>query len=206
MGDISASCVTKRLRSLFSSWSLYSCRSIGAAPPRGGGNFLCCCKESHQRKQLCHRPRSHAVWPLFSSGNGPRLKSALINPIELGSRTVRHIAPLNEPVQPFQVPARFAADGSIGYAWVSPAYPTAARSAVPKLFRAEPVRFAHWLVRPCAIQARSGLWGHSLGEDHSPRRKMANVRVTAGGEKAAFFGDFLCSSKESYPRPGEGQC
>ncbi|BAO87697.1 hypothetical protein BRPE67_ACDS26420 [Caballeronia cordobensis] len=35
---------------------------------------------------------------------------------------------------------------------------------------------------------------------------MANVRVTAGGERAAFFGDFLCCSKESYPRPGEGQC
>ncbi|BAO91119.1 hypothetical protein BRPE67_CCDS15170 [Caballeronia cordobensis] len=34
---------------------------------------------------------------------------------------------------------------------------------------------------------------------------MAKLRVTAGGEKAAFFGDFLCSSKESYPRPGEGQ-
>ncbi|BAO89297.1 hypothetical protein BRPE67_BCDS13830 [Caballeronia cordobensis] len=35
---------------------------------------------------------------------------------------------------------------------------------------------------------------------------MAKLRVTAGGDKAAFFGDFLCSSKESYPRPGEGQC
>ncbi len=33
---------------------------------------------------------------------------------------------------------------------------------------------------------------------------MANVRVTAGGDKAAFFGDFLCSSKESYPRPAAG--
>ncbi|AET90954.1 hypothetical protein BYI23_B003470 [Burkholderia sp. YI23] len=157
MEDISASCVTKRLRSLFSSWSLYSCRSISTAPPRGGGNFLCCCKESHQRKQLSHRPRSHARWPFFSSGIGPRLKSAPIGPIGLGSRTVRHIAPLNESVQQFQVPARFAAEGLIGYAWVSPAYPTAARSAVPKLFCAEPVRFAHWLVRPCAIQARLGL-------------------------------------------------
>ena len=42
-------------------------------------------------------------------------------------------------------PARFAADRSIGFAcasspMVSLAYPTAARSAVPKLFRAEPAR------------------------------------------------------------------
>ena len=97
-------------------WNLLSCRSISTAPPRGGGNFLCCCKESHQRKQLSHRPRSHAVWPFFSSENGPRLKSAPIGPIGLGSRTVRHIAPPKVLVQPFQVPARFAADGLIGYA------------------------------------------------------------------------------------------
>jgi hypothetical protein len=134
-----------------------SCWFISTAPPRGGGNFLCCCKESHQRKQLSHRPRSHARWPLFSSGNGPRLKSAPIGPIGLGSRTIRHIAPLNSLVQPFQAPARFAADGLIGCARVSPAYPAAARSAVPKLFRAAPVRSKLWFVRPCAIQARLGL-------------------------------------------------
>ena len=29
-----------------------SCWSISTAPPRGGGHFLCCCKESNQRKQL----------------------------------------------------------------------------------------------------------------------------------------------------------
>ncbi|AET91754.1 hypothetical protein BYI23_B011470 [Burkholderia sp. YI23] len=104
-------------------WNLLCCWFISTAPPRGGGDFLCCCKESHQRKQLCHRPRSHAVWPFFSSGNGPRLKSAPIGPIGLGSRTIRHIAPLNFLVQPFQAPARFAADGSMGYAYGFPRIP-----------------------------------------------------------------------------------
>ena len=33
-------------------WNLFSCRFISVAPPRGGGHFLCCCKESNQRKQL----------------------------------------------------------------------------------------------------------------------------------------------------------
>src|ERR1700753_1354537 len=33
---------------------LFSCRSIGTAPVRGGTYFLCCCKESRQRKQLFH--------------------------------------------------------------------------------------------------------------------------------------------------------
>ena len=132
---------------------LLSCRSISIAPVRGGTHFLCCCKESKQRKQLPIRPRSHAIWVVLSSIVGC-LKSALIGPIGLGSRTVCHIAPHNKLVQHQIAPARFAADRSIGSARaslltsssrctcltsVSLAYPAAARSAVPKQFRAEPV-------------------------------------------------------------------
>jgi len=66
---------------------------------------------------------------------------------------------LNALVQHQKAPARFAADGSIGCArasssTVSLAYRTAARSAVPKLFRAEPARWNVSGGRPCAIQAR----------------------------------------------------
>gem|GEM_PF-6597339 len=39
--------------------SLFSCRSIGVAPVRGGTYFLCGCKESRQRKQL-HTANSEA--------------------------------------------------------------------------------------------------------------------------------------------------
>ena len=70
---------------------------------------------------------------------------------------------------------------------VSLAYPTAARSAVPKLFRAEPARSNYWRGRPCAIQARLGLRGRHLGECHRRLASMANVRVTAGGERSCFL-------------------
>ena len=47
---------------------------------------------------------------------GPRLKSALTILTGLGSRTHCDNAPLNKLVQHLQAPARFAADGLIGYA------------------------------------------------------------------------------------------
>jgi len=74
-------------------------------------------------------------------------------------------------------PARFAAVGSIGSArnvllmlpshcvgasLVSLVDPAAARSAVPKLFGAEPIGYATRGDRPCASQARLGLWGRHL--------------------------------------------
>src|SRR5215813_9765666 len=88
---------------------------MSVAPPRGGGHFLCCCKESNQRKQLAYGPRSHVVWPLVPESVGC-LKSALTILTGLGSRTHREIAPFRLLAQHLQAPARFAADGSIGSA------------------------------------------------------------------------------------------
>src|SRR6201994_3145472 len=91
------------------------------------------------KETASHRPRSHARWPCLPAVDGTRLSVALEGLTGLGSRTVRHIAPHHKLVQHQIAPARFAADGSIGFACassstVSLAYPTAARSAVPKLF------------------------------------------------------------------------
>jgi len=95
----------------------------------------------------------------------------------LGSRTVCRLAPHNKLVQHQMAPARFAADRSIGSArtslltppshckcrpMLSLADPSAARSAVPVLFGAEPASGVVRWYRPCAIQARLGLWGRHL--------------------------------------------
>src|ERR1700761_2082577 len=40
----------------------------------------------------------------------------------------------------------------------------------PELFGAEPARLNIWCGRPCAVQARRVLWGHSLLPGHSANR------------------------------------
>jgi hypothetical protein len=87
---------------------------------------------------------------------------------------------------------------------VSLAYPTAARSAVPKLFRAEPARLRLWLVRPCASQARLVLRGRHLGECHWPLASMANVRVTAGLNELLSLVTFFAAAKKVTAAPHRG--
>ncbi len=94
--------------------------------------------------------------------------------------------------------------GARSFSTVSLAYPTAARSAVPKLFHAEPARSNYWLVRPCAIQARLGLRGRHLGEGHRRLASMANVRVTAGGEKLLSLPTFFAAAKKVGAAPHRG--
>jgi hypothetical protein len=50
--------------------SLFSCRSIGTAPVRGGTHFLCGRKESKQRKRL--KPPTFRCPPLAHPRSGPR--------------------------------------------------------------------------------------------------------------------------------------
>ncbi|WP_250507594.1 hypothetical protein [Caballeronia sp. GAFFF3] len=79
-------------------WIPYSRRSINVAPVRGGTYFLCCCKESRKRKQLFKPAVTRNLGSPLVLG-GTRLKSALIEPIGLGSRTIRQTIPFNALVQ-----------------------------------------------------------------------------------------------------------
>ena len=92
------------------------CWFISFAPMRGSSHFLCCCKESNQRNSYPH-PKYFMPAPAQKHSRGPAVASAPKGLIGLGSRTVRHIAPHNSLVQRQLAPARFAADGSIGFAW-----------------------------------------------------------------------------------------
>jgi hypothetical protein len=74
----------------------------------------------------------------------------------------------------------------------------------PELYRAEPVCCVVRGVRPCASQARLGLWGRHLGEGHRRLASMANVRVTAGLDELLSLVTFFAAAKKVTPAPGRG--
>jgi len=74
----------------------------------------------------------------------------------------------------------------------------------PEPFGAEPVSEAARGDRPCASQARLGLRVRHLGECHVRLASMANVRVTAGGEKLLSLVTFFAAAKKVTPAPGRG--
>ncbi|CAL8476724.1 protein of unknown function (plasmid) [Caballeronia sp. S22] len=71
-------------------------------------------------------------------------------------------------------------------------------------FGAEPVRQAVRRGRPCASQARLGLWGRHLGEGHRGLASMAKLRVTAGGEKLLSLVTFFAAAKKVTAAPHRG--
>ncbi|SAL85879.1 hypothetical protein AWB74_07477 [Caballeronia arvi] len=74
-----------------------------------------CCKESRQRNSY-PQPEHFIPAAAQKMSRGPAIASALTKLAQLGSRTHCGVPPFNELVQPYQVPARFAADESIGFA------------------------------------------------------------------------------------------
>ena len=112
-----------------------------------------------------HRPRHRrlAEWP--GSSECPRRSRGAWIAHGLTHRTTEQTGSAPNSSGPLRgrwvnrVGARF-------FSTVSLAHPTAARSAVPKLFGAEPARLNIWSGGPCAVQALICLWGHLLLPGH----------------------------------------
>src|SRR6185437_13632442 len=71
-------------------------------------------------------------------------------------------------------------------------------------FGAEPVTQAVRCVRPCASQARLGLWGRHLGEGHRGLASITNVRVTAGLNELLSLVTFFAAAKKVTAAPHRG--
>ena len=128
-------------------WIPYSCWSIGTAPVRGGSHFLCCCKESNQRKQLETPAVTRNLGVLLVArglcSECPRRPNRAWTAHGLSHRAARvagsaqNGSGLLRGRWVHRVCMCFCASL---FSSVSLAHPSAARSAVPELFRAEPVR------------------------------------------------------------------
>ena len=189
------------------------------APGRGSLSLLL--QRKRPKKAAFCEARGHTHVGHFFPRRWHPVASALRGPIGPGTRTVCHPEYLSVLVQHQRVSAQRCAlpIGMQGKPTLGKRgeMETLARMCAhsrftgrprsrPELAGAAPVRLTARCHSGSASKARLVLWGHSLLPGHSANRLCRGRYEVLRMGKAAFFGYFLCSSKESDPRPGEGQC